>query len=894
MNLPSFLEVRDTGGTKGRGVFARKLIPSGTVVLSAAHPVVFVPREDPTCPGVSSASPEATLKSSSRLSLSDAPGRRSALKHSALRPTPCARCLQPVDHDILRHASGGQARPTQSSDSNAHSRSGTALRCSRCKCTYYCSAACQRAAWSEHKTECEIFKELFEWSGGFFPTPMQRLVIKCLLHGIDLSSYTAGPDSSLDARPSSPSAEVATSRLRESPGESSEDSLSRCDKACSISGKAVGDTSTYPEGEALTNEVDGSTAVASTSSIEDCTEEEPTSDGQRQCADAKADLGGTVTTAFRQTSCVCWDQDGGGVPLPEVMAQLHEEMTAFAAVFRTAVGRVVASKDACSHAGSSTLPLFAEKLNALPQDELMVILLKLSRNVFSILSGEAPRGCNSGGSCVCCLANSVCGQGLYGPPVCYVNHRCDYNLRAIFGGSCRASLRLISVRDIVPGEEVCVSYVPRTQCSRDRRRQLLRDYGFLCCCPLCCSCPGNSHDAAAIPRTAYLEEPGISAPRNAPREKAGDKQHGSVGARKTPTSELGDETHRKSNQRRSRVGGNGLPLCQAFDAQLVGLFCSSPACRALNHSSEANALSALEDAFKFAVDESLKARSIARDQDSQSTSCSETEEGTEASRIRVCDDAYGKEIRLGLPVLGAQNNAGYPCGLSVSAMKPGRVPLTCMQCKAVLGGDHQQALAGAVASLPKLAQGLASSAGVPALASIRLFFSAYQVVFAHTHPGNLMLLNIRARLLPVVLGEPALYVPWTLLLVQHQAHAAGAIHGAASPEAAEELETAGRLLLFVGQGQEAEAERAWHIWNHHPRAGTGQASKNDRCTNGSARMRTKVLRCSFECLRRAYSVHCLFYGGSAARSRAVEELICQCSRELGEYGETVPELRDGP
>lgn len=29
------------------------------------------------------------------------------------------------------------------------------LRCSRCKCAYYCSRTCQKQAWKLHKTECD-------------------------------------------------------------------------------------------------------------------------------------------------------------------------------------------------------------------------------------------------------------------------------------------------------------------------------------------------------------------------------------------------------------------------------------------------------------------------------------------------------------------------------------------------------------------------------------------------------------------------------------------------------------------------------------------------------------------------------------------------------------------
>lgn len=733
-----------------------------------------------------------------------------------------------------------------------------------------------------------LFAELFEWSGGFFPTLMQRLLIKCLLHDVDLTAFTPGPISSSPARRAAPSAHSTSHKGARLPHESGQDTIEGRREALSTAKETKNGTTCLQE-RRRTAESDGSPAAAPTAATAGdagkAAREGPSlSDGNDWSAKE------TLSTALSRASCGCWNETGAEVSIRDAEARSHSELRAFVSVFRTAVERAQAS--AALKAGQpviSTLSRFAGKVHSLPHEELMLILLKLSRNVFSILSGESPGGSNLGSTCVCCLTNSVCGQGLYAPPVCYVNHRCNYNVRAVFGGSCRASLRLVSVRDIAPDEEICVCYVPRTECARERRTQLLRDYGFLCCCPLCCSCPGDcdARPSTFLGKETREEAAGFAVSGRAVLEDAANKNDGRVEVGETPTPAKSDKCSR--NHRYKKVDG-AVPLCQAFDAQLNDLFCSSPACRALTYSSEANALSALDDAGP-GLGESLKARSAARTERRQPTRWGDGDEAEEIGRYLFSeDDAYEKGVRLRMPALRIHSEVGY-CGVALSALKPGQMPLTCMRCEAVLTGDLQETLARAAATLPRLTIALLSSAILPESASLHRFFSAYQLVFSHTHPGNLRLLEIRARVLPVFLGEPALYVPWTLLLTQHQMHAAAAVHGAISPEAAEELEAAGRLLLFTGQGSEAEAQRAWWTWSSVSTTCPAEVSKEDYCTNALARMRVSVLRHSFECLRRAYRIRCLFYGGAAPRSRGVEELLCQCSRELTEHGETVPDFR---
>lgn len=61
------------------------------------------------------------------------------------------------------------------------------------------------------------------------------------------------------------------------------------------------------------------------------------------------------------------------------------------------------------------------------------------------------------------------------------NHSCRPNA---FIDSSKSQAMVRAVRDIAPGEEVCVSYVP-VACRLERRRELLAHWGFVCQCERC-------------------------------------------------------------------------------------------------------------------------------------------------------------------------------------------------------------------------------------------------------------------------------------------------------------------------------------------------------------------------------------------------------------------------
>ncbi|XP_063247027.1 histone-lysine N-methyltransferase SMYD3 isoform X2 [Prinia subflava] len=71
--------------------------------------------------------------------------------------------------------------------------------------------------------------------------------------------------------------------------------------------------------------------------------------------------------------------------------------------------------------------------------------------------------------------------GLY-PSMSLLNHSCDPNCVIVFEGY---QLLLHSVREIQIGEELTISYVESLMPTRDRQKQLLRQYCFECDCLLC-------------------------------------------------------------------------------------------------------------------------------------------------------------------------------------------------------------------------------------------------------------------------------------------------------------------------------------------------------------------------------------------------------------------------
>lgn len=78
------------------------------------------------------------------------------------------------------------------------------------------------------------------------------------------------------------------------------------------------------------------------------------------------------------------------------------------------------------------------------------------------------------------------GLGLF-PMTSMLNHSCTPNSFHYFEFSNRNSPKLImkALKPILPGEEICYSYVNLYQCTQLRRKQLLSAYGFDCSCSRC-------------------------------------------------------------------------------------------------------------------------------------------------------------------------------------------------------------------------------------------------------------------------------------------------------------------------------------------------------------------------------------------------------------------------
>lgn len=83
-------------------------------------------------------------------------------------------------------------------------------------------------------------------------------------------------------------------------------------------------------------------------------------------------------------------------------------------------------------------------------------------------------------------ADEVCVEGtaFYAVQSCF-NHSCQPNAQALRSEDDLNSFAiLVATQDIPAGDEVNISYVDEAL-PYEQRQEALRDYGFLCCCPLC-------------------------------------------------------------------------------------------------------------------------------------------------------------------------------------------------------------------------------------------------------------------------------------------------------------------------------------------------------------------------------------------------------------------------
>ncbi|KAK4443830.1 SET domain-protein 5 [Podospora aff. communis PSN243] len=83
-------------------------------------------------------------------------------------------------------------------------------------------------------------------------------------------------------------------------------------------------------------------------------------------------------------------------------------------------------------------------------------------------------------------------KGLY-PEISRFNHGCDPNAFPQYR-SRDLSMTAVATRDIEPGEEITISYLPLGMPSHHRRRNLF-NWGFNCTCSLCTASPAVQHES---------------------------------------------------------------------------------------------------------------------------------------------------------------------------------------------------------------------------------------------------------------------------------------------------------------------------------------------------------------------------------------------------------------
>lgn len=132
--------------------------------------------------------------------------------------------------------------------------------------------------------------------------------------------------------------------------------------------------------------------------------------------------------------------------------------------------------------------------------ELLDIISRISSNAFSIVND----------------LNEDVGLGLYLQAAKF-NHSCIPNLYQSFDHKRR--IRFKTLRDVFPGEELCVSYIDLGRPTWWRRSELLRGYGFVCDCERCSTvdpldcflCDRNACAKRGAVRNIVAKEPQIYA-----------------------------------------------------------------------------------------------------------------------------------------------------------------------------------------------------------------------------------------------------------------------------------------------------------------------------------------------------------------------------------------------
>ncbi|KXX72970.1 SET domain-containing protein 5 [Madurella mycetomatis] len=92
-------------------------------------------------------------------------------------------------------------------------------------------------------------------------------------------------------------------------------------------------------------------------------------------------------------------------------------------------------------------------------------------------------------------------KGVY-PEIARLNHACDPNAFSKFT-SRDLTMSAVATRDIMPGEEITISYIPLGM-PTSRRHKALRNWGFNCTCDLC-SAPSEAREASDRRRGQLFE-----------------------------------------------------------------------------------------------------------------------------------------------------------------------------------------------------------------------------------------------------------------------------------------------------------------------------------------------------------------------------------------------------
>lgn len=89
-----------------------------------------------------------------------------------------------------------------------------------------------------------------------------------------------------------------------------------------------------------------------------------------------------------------------------------------------------------------------------------------------------------------CWPHSNTHGGVHGT-LSRANHACRPNARVFWNASSKQSV-LLATRNILPGEEIFISYIRGERWPREQRRQYLKNsFGFDCICTLCCLDPNK-------------------------------------------------------------------------------------------------------------------------------------------------------------------------------------------------------------------------------------------------------------------------------------------------------------------------------------------------------------------------------------------------------------------